>query len=135
MRLIRITLEEYQAKVVTENNMPQSFNVDVAVRQGDALSVIVFNLVLDYIIKKLDIRENISTKVVQINACAGDVVIISRNLKALEEALQELDNTAQERGLTFSQETTKYMEVSKKTHHQCKQIALRRFKRVSSFPV
>jgi hypothetical protein len=115
--------------------MPESFNVDVVVRQGDALSVIVFNLVLDYIIKKLDIRENISTKVEQINAYADDVVIISRNLKALEEALWELDNTAQEIGLTVSQEKTKYMRVSKKTHHQCKHVAVGRFKIISSFPV
>jgi len=101
-----MTLEESQAKVVTENNMPESFNVDVGVRQGDALSVIVFNLVLDYITKKLDIRENILTKVVQINTYVDDVVVISRNLKSLEEGLQELDNTAQEIGLTVSQEKT-----------------------------
>jgi len=46
VRLIRVTLEEPQAKVVTENNLPESYNVDVGVRQGDALSVIVFNFVL-----------------------------------------------------------------------------------------
>ena len=86
------------------------------------MSVIVFNLVLDYIIKKLDIRENISTKVVQIKAYTDDVVIISRNLKALEEALQELDNTEQEIGLTVSQEKTEFMGVSMKTHHRCNQI-------------
>jgi hypothetical protein len=34
-----------------------------------------------------------------VNACVDDVVIIYRDLKALEEALQELDNTAQEIGL------------------------------------
>jgi hypothetical protein len=34
--------------------------------------------------------------VVQINACADDVVTMTWNLKALEEALQKLDNTAQE---------------------------------------
>jgi len=33
---------------------------------------------------------------IQINAHADDVVIISRNPKALEEALQEIHNTAQE---------------------------------------
>ena len=33
---------------------------------------------------------------VRINAYAHDMVVIFRNLKALEETLQELDNTAQE---------------------------------------
>jgi len=43
------------------------------------------------------------------------VVIISRNLKALEEALKELDNKAQETELIINQEKTKYMIISKKT--------------------
>jgi len=34
--------------------------------------------------------------VVQISACADDVVVISRNVKAMEKALQDLVNTAQE---------------------------------------
>ena len=71
--------------------------------------VILFNLVLDYIIKKLDSRGTLSTKMVQISSYADDVNIITRNLKALEEALQELSNTAQAIGLIINQEKTKYM--------------------------
>jgi hypothetical protein len=55
----------------------------------------LFSLVSNYIIKKLDIRETLSTKTVQNNAYADDVDIISRNLKAMEEALEELGNIAQ----------------------------------------
>jgi hypothetical protein len=92
---------------------------------------VIFNLVLDYIIKKLDIRETLSTKMVQINAYVVDMDIISRNLKALEEALQELGKTVQAIGLILNQEKTKYM--SKETHDQCQQIAIGgcRFERVS----
>jgi hypothetical protein len=61
-----------QAKVIIENNMTEIFNVDVGVRQGDTLSVTSFKVVLDYIIKKLDIRGNTSTKMVQINLLATD---------------------------------------------------------------
>jgi uncharacterized lipoprotein YehR (DUF1307 family) len=50
---------------------------------------------------------------VQINAYAYDVVTISRNLKGLEETLQELDNTAQEIGLTINHNKTKYMKVQR----------------------
>ena len=64
------------------------------------------------------------------------MVIISTNLKALEEASQELDNRAQEIGLINHQEKTKYMRVSTKTHIHCKKIGIERyrFERVSSFP-
>ena len=77
--------------------MAESFDVNVGVRQGDALSVILFKLVLEYIIRKLYIRGSMSTVMVQVNAFADNVVIISRNLEC--ERLQELDNTAQEMGL------------------------------------
>jgi hypothetical protein len=52
--------------------------------------------------------------VAHINACADYVIMISRNLKALEEALQELDNTAQDTGLIINQEKTVYIKISKK---------------------
>jgi len=61
------------------------FNVHIAVRQGNTMSVILFNLVLDYIMKKLVIRRNISTKMVEINAYANVVVIISGYLKLFEK--------------------------------------------------
>lgn len=78
------------------------------------LSVILFNLVLDYIIKKSDIRST-SNIILQINAYVDDDVKISRNVEALEEALQELDTTSEETGLIINQETTKHTQVSKKT--------------------
>lgn len=71
-----MTCGDSQAKAVIQNNMRESFRVNVGVRQGDALSVILFNLLLNYIIQKLDIRGNISTKMVQINVYADNVVII-----------------------------------------------------------
>lgn len=42
IRLIRMTLEDFQARVITGNNMTKSFNVNVGVRQGDVLSISLF---------------------------------------------------------------------------------------------
>jgi hypothetical protein len=49
---------------------------------------------------------------VQINAYAYDVVIIYRNLRALEETLQKFDNTAQEIRMPNNHNKAKYMTVS-----------------------
>jgi len=92
--------------------MAESCNVSVEVRQGDALSVIVLKLVLDCVIKKLDIRENMSTEILQFNAYP---VVICRNLKALGGALQALNNTAQEILLIIHQEKTKCIKVRRHT--------------------
>jgi hypothetical protein len=60
-----------------------------------------------------------------------DVVKISRNVEALEEALQELDNKAHQTEVTINQEKTKYMRVRR--HNQCQRIAIGgyRFERIS----
>ena len=84
-----MTFEDSQARVVIENNMRESFNINVGVRQDDALSVTLFSLVPDCIIKKLDIRGNVSTTMAHMNVCAGDVIIISGNLKTLEDNIWE----------------------------------------------
>ena len=52
------TLEVCEAKEVIENNITERFNVSIAVRKGDALLVILFSVVLDYIIKNLVNRES-----------------------------------------------------------------------------
>jgi hypothetical protein len=58
------------------------------------------------------------------------------NLKALEETLQVLDNTAQEIGFIINQEKPKYMRVSTKMYNHCRQAAVGgySFERVFSFP-
>ena len=50
-RLTNMTLEDLQARVVIENYLIQSFDVNVAVRNGDALLVSLSNLVMDCIIR------------------------------------------------------------------------------------
>ena len=52
------TLEVCEAKEVIENNITERFNVSIAVRKGDALSVVLFSIVVDYIEKNLVNREN-----------------------------------------------------------------------------
>jgi len=51
-----MTLEEPQAIAVTENDVTESYNINVGVRQSEVLSVILFGLVLDYILKKSHVR-------------------------------------------------------------------------------
>jgi hypothetical protein len=47
-----MTLEDFQGQAVVEDNMIECFTVDVGLRRCDALSIILFNLLLDHIIKK-----------------------------------------------------------------------------------
>jgi hypothetical protein len=53
------------------------------------------HLVLDHVINKLDMGQNMSNKMVQISAYADGIVIMSTNMTALEETLQNLQVAAQ----------------------------------------
>jgi hypothetical protein len=44
--------KDSQAKVVIENNLTERFNVKIGVRQCDVFPAILFNLTMDYTIKK-----------------------------------------------------------------------------------
>jgi hypothetical protein len=79
------------------------------VRQGDALSSILFNLTLEAIARKLNITGHIGTKSMQIFAYADDVTIVSRNKNALKDTLSNIESDARERGLLINENKTKYM--------------------------
>jgi hypothetical protein len=59
-----MTLEDSEARVVIQKNITESFCVNITVGQDDAMSVILFNLILDYITKKIFISGRISSKTV-----------------------------------------------------------------------
>ena len=61
IRLIKLTLENTTAKVKVNNAYMEEFRVESGVKQGDPLSPTLFSLVTDTVIKKLNLRGNIST--------------------------------------------------------------------------
>jgi len=77
IRLIKMTMQNTRAVVETVHGRSENFSINTGLRQGDALSTLLFNLVLEGIIRKLDTRGNISTKLTQLCAYADDLVIIA----------------------------------------------------------
>ena len=95
--------------VKTENLASKSNLISSGLRQGDPLSATISNLILDSVIKKLDLRGDISLKPTQIVAYADDVALLARSLKALKEIFHKLQNEATLVGLNINEDKTKYM--------------------------
>jgi hypothetical protein len=92
-------------------------------------------LVLEDIIRKLDTRGNISTKLTQLCAYADDLVIKARTPNALNEMFLALEKEAQYAGLIVNQSKTKYMKTARgkdKITQQCI-IEQNQFERVNEF--
>jgi sorting nexin-29 len=83
------------------------------VRQGDALSAILFDLVLEAIFQKMNITGYIGIKSTQILAYADDVAMVSRNKNALKDTLDTTESEARKRDLLINENKNKYMEVTR----------------------
>ena len=82
-------------------------------RQGDARSSILFDLVLEAVLQKINITGHIGTKSTQIFAYADDVAVVNRNKNVLKDTLVNIESEARKRGLRINENKTKYMEVTR----------------------
>jgi hypothetical protein len=96
VQLISVTMAGSKATVRVDNQYTSTFPITNGVRQRDALSSILFNLVLGAILQKMNITGHIGTKSAQIFAYADDVAIVSRNKKALKDTLVNIEKKAKQ---------------------------------------
>jgi sorting nexin-29 len=113
VQLIGVTMAGCKANVRVDNQYTSAFPITNSVRQGDALSSIFFDLVLEAILQTMNITGHIGTKSTQILAYADDVAIVSRNKNALKYTLVNIESEARETGLLINENKTKYMEVTR----------------------
>jgi hypothetical protein len=85
IKLVETTLTTSRAVVEVYQESTEVFNINNGLRQADAVSTILFNLVLDATLLKIDLRGTISTRTKQLCVYADDDVIITRTQKALKE--------------------------------------------------
>ena len=88
--------------------------MESGVKQGDPLSPTLFSLVRNTVLKKLDLRGNISTRLRQLLAYADDVLITARTKQSLIDTFQQLKNNSMEVRLTINEKKTKYLKCTKR---------------------
>jgi hypothetical protein len=130
-----MTLNGSRVVVALESELTDEFKINVGVRQGDILSAVLFNLTLEIIIRKLDVRGNISTRLKQICVYADDIVITAITKKALIETFIALEREAKQAGLIINIDKTKYMVYTRKQNMNVSnlRIAEYNFESASSF--
>jgi hypothetical protein len=102
-----MTIQNTEESVKLENLTSKPFSISSGVRQGDPLSATIFNLILDSVIKKRNLRGDFSFKLKQIVAYADDVALLARSLKSLKEIFNKLQNEATLVGLSINEDKTK----------------------------
>ena len=72
--------------------------------------------VIDSVLKQLDLKGNISTRIIQCSAYADDKPITTRTSHSLVATFQKLKETSAQVGLNINEQKTKYLRCTKKQH-------------------
>ena len=68
-RLVKMTLEGAQGKVIVDGKINNPFVISRAVKQGDGLSAALFNLVVHKALKNLEQRNTILNRLTNLWIC------------------------------------------------------------------
>jgi hypothetical protein len=103
INLVEATSEGSRAKIKLSDECSESFDTETGLRQGGALSPMLFNIVLEAVLINIDKRGNISTKMRQTCAYADDISITAGSRDALVETFNTLRRDTKRFGLIISQ--------------------------------
>jgi hypothetical protein len=111
IRLVRPTMISTESQVRLQTELTDSIATEKGLKQGDKLAPLLFNLALEFILRRLSIglEGTIEYKSTQILAHADDIAIISRSVSDATETCNELATAAKEMGLEIDTNTTKLL--------------------------
>ena len=103
------------SRVWVGKNVSDRFSIRNGLKQGDALSPLLFNFALEYAIRRVQVNQD-GLKLNgthQLLAYADDVNILGGSIHTLKENAEALVATTREIGLEVSADKTKYVVMSR----------------------
>jgi len=115
VRLIKMCLTETYCTVRVSKNLSDMFTIRNGLKQGDALSPLLFNFALEYAIRRVQVNQDglklNGTHQLLVNA--DDVNIMAEGMHTIKENAEALIVDIKEIGLEVNVDKTKYMVMSR----------------------
>ena len=114
VRLIKRSLTETCSRVWVGKNGSDKFPIRNGLKQGDALSSMLFNFAVEYAIRRVQVNQDglKLNGILQLLAYANDVNILGGSARTLKENTEALIADTKEIGLEVSADNSKYMVMS-----------------------
>ena len=90
VRPVSTVTQHTKGKIKLNNEYTEQTDVKTGIKQGDPLSTILFSTVMESLMRKLEIRGNITTCLKQACVYANDVMLVTRTKQALIDTFQKL---------------------------------------------
>jgi hypothetical protein len=117
--MCKTCVQKTRSVVRIEGTLSSFFENRTGLKQGDTLSTILLNLVLQKVkqsIKMVPSGIRIGKEQLNILAYADDIALIGKNEIELRKLFVEMENIASKFGLQINQEKTKYIIVESKNN-------------------
>ncbi|KAI5707335.1 hypothetical protein M8J77_000363 [Diaphorina citri] len=115
INLIKACMTTAQCKVRVNGQLSDTFEVRTGLKQGDCLSPILFNIILERAIRRVTTMNTgieIGRKV-NILAYADDIILISDSKEGIKSLVRSLTEETTPVGLVINVEKTKYMHFTR----------------------
>ncbi|KAL4126538.1 hypothetical protein QTP88_010759 [Uroleucon formosanum] len=138
--LVGCSISHTDIKVKVGQTLSKTVQVTTGLRQGDAISPVLFNIVLEKVVREAALDKEgvkLGENNIGILAYADDIVLMADSKDKLKEQSKQLINAAKRVGLEINAEKTEYMVVQRHEQIGCRNEVLEvenyKFKRVQQF--
>ena len=106
VRMVEATYEQTNGRVIIGTGMSVQFSVNIGLRQGSALSPLLFIVVMELIRRKVSVKD-ISRKLLY----AADLAIVAEDKEEFNELLEEWKEAFKQHGLRVNLEKTDVLSI------------------------
>ncbi|KAL4152688.1 hypothetical protein QTP88_000521 [Uroleucon formosanum] len=139
VKMIKLCMNKTRCKVRFNQHISDEFEVKTGLRQGDALSPILFNIALEMVVRKtqkkyggVNLEEN--RRQCGVLAYADDIIILGSDSQEVKAGTKELIINSKDIGLQINEGKTKYMVISRRENHEENlEVENYKFERVQNF--
>ena len=106
VRMVEATHEQTNGRVIIRAGMSEQFSVNIGLRQGSALSSLLFIVVMELIIRKVSMKDT-NRKLLY----ADNLAIVAEDKKELNESLEEWKEAFKQHGLRVNLDKTEVLSI------------------------